>query len=90
MTTTPENLAAIDRGQVWSHQVIRRGDAVRPLPPHSRSLESLTFAVGDVHLCVSDYMARNCTAGLLILKGDSVRGRCRNLAIARGSISARH
>jgi hypothetical protein len=40
--TTPENQAATNQDQVWPHRVIRRGDAVRPLPPHARSLEDLT------------------------------------------------
>jgi hypothetical protein len=37
---TPENQAATFRNQdqVWPVRVIRRGDAVRPLPPHARSL----------------------------------------------------
>src|SRR5262245_45400894 len=50
MDTTPENLAAADRGQVWPHRIIRRGDAVRPLPPHDRSLDDLIFEVGGVRL----------------------------------------
>ena len=70
--TTPENLAAIDQDQVWPLRVIRRGDAVRPLPPHSHSLAELTFEVGDVRLSLSDYMARSRTAGLLILKGGEI------------------
>jgi CubicO group peptidase (beta-lactamase class C family) len=70
MTTTPENQAPTFRNQdqVWPHRVIRRGDAVRPLPPHARSLEDLTFEVGGVRLGLSDHMARRRTAGLLILK----------------------
>jgi hypothetical protein len=36
--------------QVWPRRIIRRGDAVRPLPPHARSLEDLTFEVGDLRL----------------------------------------
>jgi len=32
--------------QVWPVRVIRRGDAVRPLPSHARSLADLTFEVG--------------------------------------------
>jgi CubicO group peptidase (beta-lactamase class C family) len=52
----------------WPHRVIRCGDTVRPLPPHARSLEDLTFEVGDLRLGVSDYMARSRTAGLLVLK----------------------
>jgi hypothetical protein len=38
--TTPENQAATNQDQVWPHCVIRGGDAVRPLPPHARSLET--------------------------------------------------
>src|SRR5580658_10464102 len=72
--TTPENQAATFRNQdqVWPVRVIRRGDAVRPLPPHARSLADLTFEVGDVRLSPSDYMARRRTAGLLILKHGEV------------------
>ena len=72
--TTPENQAATFRNQdqVWPHRVIRRGDAVRPLPPHARSLADLTFEVGDVRLSLSDYMARRRTAGLLILKDGEI------------------
>lgn len=68
--TTPENQAATFRNQdqVEPVRVIRRGDAVRPLPPHARSLANLTFEMGDVRLSVSDFMARHRTAGLLILK----------------------
>jgi len=35
--TTPENQAMTFRNQdqVWLHRVIRRGDAVRPRPPHA-------------------------------------------------------
>jgi CubicO group peptidase (beta-lactamase class C family) len=72
MDTTPENLAAADRGQVWPHRVIRRGNAVRPLPPHDHSLDDLTFEVGDVRFSLSDYMDRSRTCGLLILKGGKI------------------
>ena len=41
--TTPQNQAATNQDQVWPHRVIRRGDAVRPLPPRARSLEDLTL-----------------------------------------------
>ena len=59
MTTTPENQAATFRNQdqVWPHRVIRRGDAVRPLPRHAGSLEDRTFQVGNVSLSLSDFMA---------------------------------
>jgi CubicO group peptidase (beta-lactamase class C family) len=72
--TTPENQAATLRNQdqVWPVRVIRRGDAVRPLPPHARSLADLTFEVGDVRLSLGDFMARRRTAGLLILKDGEI------------------
>jgi CubicO group peptidase (beta-lactamase class C family) len=74
MATTPENQAATFRNQdqVWPVRVIRRGDAVRPLPPHARALADLTFEVGDVSLSLSDFMARRRTAGLLILKDGEI------------------
>ena len=70
LATTPENQAPTFRNQdqVWPVRVIRRGDAVRPLPPHARSLADLTFEVGGVRSSVGNYMARHRTAGLLILK----------------------
>jgi CubicO group peptidase (beta-lactamase class C family) len=72
--TTPENQAETFRNQdqVWPHRVIRRGDAVRPLPPHARSLADLAFEVGDVRVSLSDFMAHRRTAGLLILKGGEI------------------
>jgi len=60
----------------WPHRVIRRGDTVRPLPPHARSLADLTFEVGDLRLSVSDYMTRRRTAGLLILKHGEIALEC--------------
>ena len=70
LDTTPENQAPTFRNQdqVWPVRVIRCGDAVRPLPPHARSLADLTFEVGGGRLSLSDFMARRRTAGLLILK----------------------
>ena len=70
MKTTPENQAATFRNQdqIWPVRVIRRGGAVRPLPPHARSLGDLTFEAGDVSLSLGDFMARRRTAGLLVLK----------------------
>ena len=72
--TTPENQAATFRNQdqVWPVRIIRRGDAVRPLPPHARSLADLTFEVGDVRLNLSDFMARRRAAGFLILKDGEI------------------
>ena len=72
--TTPDAEVAAFRKQMqgWPQRVIRRGDAVRPLPPHARSLADLTFDVGDARLSVSDYMARRRTAGVLILKDGEI------------------
>jgi CubicO group peptidase (beta-lactamase class C family) len=72
--TTPENQAESFRNQdqVWPVRVIRRGEAVRLLPPHARSLRDLTFEVGDLRLSVTDHMARRRTAGLLILKDGEI------------------
>ena len=68
--TTPENQAATFRNQdqVWPVRAIRRGEAVRPLPPHGRSLADLSYELGGVRLGIDDFMARRRTAGLLILK----------------------
>ena len=76
--TTPENQAATFRNQdkVWPVRVIRRGGAVRPLPAHALSLEDLTFTSGEARLTPGDFMARNRTAGLLILKNGEVALEC--------------
>lgn len=78
MDTTPENQAPTFRNQIqiWPHRVIRRGEEVRPLPPHARSLADLTFEAGGVRLGLSDYMARRRTAGLLILKRGEIALEC--------------
>ncbi|MDB5429546.1 MAG: beta-lactamase family protein [Caulobacter sp.] len=74
MKTTPENQAATFRNQdqIWPHRTIRRGEAVRPLAPHARSLADQTFAVGEVRVGVDDFMARRRTAGFLILKNGEI------------------
>jgi len=73
MDTTSENQAATVRDQEgWPHRVIRRGEAVRPLPPHARSLADLALDVGEVRRSLADYMTRSRTVGLLILKDGEV------------------
>jgi CubicO group peptidase (beta-lactamase class C family) len=74
MDTTPENQAATFRNQdrVWPVRRVKRGGAVRALEPHARSLEDLTYRLGDLRLSVGDYMERRRTAGLLILKDGEV------------------
>jgi CubicO group peptidase (beta-lactamase class C family) len=73
-STTPDAQVSAYRKQIeaWPQRVIRRGDAVRPLPSHARSLADLTFDGGDARLSVSDYMARRRTAGVLILKDGEI------------------
>jgi CubicO group peptidase (beta-lactamase class C family) len=68
--TTPEDQERIFRD--WPHRVVRRGGAVRPLPPHALSLSDLVFEVGDERLSLGDYATRRRTAGLLILKRGEV------------------
>lgn len=74
MATTPDDQAATFRNQdqVWPHRVIRRGDVVRPLPPHVRSLEGRIFEVGGARIDLADFMARRRTAGFLILKDGEI------------------
>lgn len=72
--TTPEHRVArfAEQFRDWPHRVVRRGDAVRPLPAHARSLAELTYEAGDVRLGVGDYMIRCNTSGLLILKDGEI------------------
>ena len=70
----PETKAAplSNADEAWPVRVIRRGDTVRPLPPHARSLEDLTFEVAGALVRVDDFMARRHTAGLLVLKDGEI------------------
>lgn len=74
MKTTPGNQAATFRNQdqIWPHRRIRRGEAVRPLPPHDRPLVEQAYRVGDVMIDIDDFMARRRTAGFLILKNGEI------------------
>src|SRR5262245_2385524 len=73
MDPTSENQTATVRDQEgWPHRVIRRGEAVRPLPPHARALADLALDVGAVRRSLGDYMTRSRTVGLLILKDGEV------------------
>ncbi len=74
MNTTAENQAATLRNQdqIWPHRTMPRGRAVRPLPPHARSLEGQTFPVGEARLDIDDFMARRRTAGFLLLKNGEI------------------
>lgn len=74
LKTTPENQAATLRNQdqIGPHRVIRRGGAVRALPPHGRPLTDQAYAAGDVMVGLDDFMARRRTAGFLILKNGQI------------------
>src|SRR5215470_11922438 len=73
MNTTSENQAATVRDQEgWPHRVIRRGEAVRPLQPHARSLADLILDVGEDRGSLVDYMTRSRTLGLLVLKDGEI------------------
>src|SRR6185436_18115548 len=61
-----------NQDQLWPSRVIRRDEAVRPLPLHARSLEGLTFEFGGVRIGLDDFMARRRTAGLLVLKDGEI------------------
>ena len=74
LDTTAGNQAATFRHQDQYRPVraIRAGGNVRPLPPHARSLQGLTFESGGATSTVDDYMTRRRTAGLLVLKRGEV------------------
>jgi CubicO group peptidase (beta-lactamase class C family) len=72
MTLEDQATTAGSPGQAWPHRVIRRGEAVRPLLPHARSLADLSFGTEDVRSGIDDFMVRRHTAGLLILKDGEI------------------
>lgn len=71
---TPENQAATFRNadRIVYTRTIKRGATTMPLKPHHVSLASLTYDYAGKTTNVDDYMQRNRTAGLLILKGGAV------------------
>ncbi len=52
-------------------RLVRRGATVSPLPAAAQPLD-LTFKVGEQTWTIDDYMTRNRTAGLLVLKDGQV------------------
>jgi len=74
LDTTAENQAATFRHQDQYRpvRVIPAGGKVRPLPPHARTLQRLSFESGGATHTVDDYMTRRRTAGLLVLKRGEV------------------
>jgi len=51
---------------------VRRGTAVRTLPPSPRRLDNVVFTVGTQRYDLFDYLALNRVAGLLVLKDGAV------------------
>lgn len=74
LETSAENQAATFRNMDRSNPVrtIRRGAQVLPLPPHARQLDGLSYDVAGAAHGVEDYMARNRTSGLIVLKGGRI------------------
>lgn len=71
---TPDNQAATYRhvDQLGATRVIRRGTTVMPLPAHKLSLEGLKYDFSGRSYSIDDYMQRNRSAGLLILKNGAI------------------
>lgn len=74
LDTTADNQAATFRNarRTGPTRVIRRGNSALSLPAHGTSLAALRYNFGDASFSIDDYMQRNRTAGLLILKGGAI------------------
>jgi CubicO group peptidase (beta-lactamase class C family) len=74
LDTTPENQAATYRhfDRIAPTRLIRHGASVLPLPPHHVSLSALHYDFDGHTFSIDDYMQRNRTSGLLILKGSEL------------------
>jgi CubicO group peptidase (beta-lactamase class C family) len=74
LATTPENQAATFRhaDQSAPIRVIRRGRNVLAMPRAPRQLGDFTYAQADATRSVSEYMARNRTSGLIIVKDGAI------------------
>jgi len=74
LTTTPENQIATFRhaDRLAPTRVIRRGSAARPLTAHARQLSGLSYSLADRSYSIDDYMQRQRSSGLLILKNGEV------------------
>ncbi|MBI3284285.1 MAG: serine hydrolase [Burkholderiales bacterium] len=71
---TPENQAATYRhvDKLGPTRLIRRGAAVAPLPAHQLNLGAMKYDFGGSSNTIDDYMQRNRSGGLLILKNGKV------------------
>ena len=71
---TPENQAATFRNidRLYATHRIARGAQVMPLPAHKTSLEGMSFEHQGASHSIDQYMARNRTAGILVLKDGEV------------------
>jgi CubicO group peptidase (beta-lactamase class C family) len=74
LSFTPENQAATFRNidRLYATHRIARGAEVMSLPAHGKSLAGLTFDHQGATYSIDQYMARNRTAGVLVLKDGQV------------------
>lgn len=72
--TTPDNQPATFRNadRLGPSHAIARGGHVRALPAHAVRLDDLGYEHAGAARTVGDYMARNRTSGLIILKGGAI------------------
>jgi len=72
--TTPANQAATYRhvDLLYPTRTIRRGTSVLPLPACNVNLNALKYESGGITSTVDDYMGRNRTGGMVILKGGAI------------------
>lgn len=100
LATTAQNQAATYRhvDQLGPTREIRRGGQAMPLPIHRTSLNGLRYDFGGSSHTVDDYMSRNRTAGILILKrgeialerygmGNDARSRWTSFSVAKSVTS---
>lgn len=74
LETTADNQAATYRhvDRIAATRSVQRGAGVRGLPAHAVPLDTLRYDFDGRSLSIDDYMARNRTSGLLILKGGRI------------------
>ncbi|MFZ4528602.1 MAG: serine hydrolase domain-containing protein [Undibacterium curvum] len=71
---TPENQAATFRhvDRLGFTRTIQRGASVLPLPAHTLSMAAMRYEFAGQSYSIDDYMQRNRTSGLLILKNGAI------------------
>jgi CubicO group peptidase (beta-lactamase class C family) len=74
LDTSPGNQAATFRNfdRLAPTRLIGRGASVLPLPEHRINLAPIRYTHGEQRYSIDDYMRRNRTSGILILKGGAI------------------